>query len=151
MVLEVCMNYLVRFSERVKRMLIDHTFKDPFRECGGFLYGNLDISSDVTICDVNDIYYEDKLGTDHDFKFYYAYIIRALAKENRDGFENLIGTYHSHGQHPAFLSSVDHDELQKAFGSDKITVVYSPKYSQMIGEFLDKDGISHRVKILTKQ
>lgn len=144
------MLYYIRFSDKIKRMMIEHTFKDPLHECGGFLYGDLTIEDNKTFCDVDAIYYENIIGTTSDFDFGFKYIIRALLKDGKEEYGKLIGTYHSHGQHLPYLSETDHNDLQKFFGANKVTVVYSPKYSKIVGEFLDENGISHKAKILTK-
>ena len=55
------------------------------------------------------------------------------------------------GIYPAVFSDIDRNNLQKYFGENKITIVYSPKYSHLVGEFLDEDGKSYKAKILTKK
>lgn len=143
--------YYIRFSDKVKRMMIKHTFNNPTIECGGFLYGNIVSEDDDLYCDVDAIYYEkDKIGDDCNFTFSFLYISRAYRMERNFDSLNLIGTYHSHGNYPALLSDVDRESLQKYFGKNKVTVVYSPKYSQIVGEYMDNDGCSHKMKILTK-
>ncbi len=142
--------YYLRFTEEVKKKLIKHTFINPNLECGGFLYGKLKRHGLDVICDVDDIYYENLTGDEANFRFRGFYVCHALEYQilvNKD----LLGTYHSHGQYPAVLSDVDHDELQQRFGKNGITVVYSPKYSQLVSEFLDRDGVSHRMKILSPE
>lgn len=145
------MLYYIRFSDKIKKMLIKHTFENPTKECGGFLYGSLSEEGDKLFCDVDAIYYERFCGTDCKFVFGLNYVNRAKRYGLENGFNSIIGTYHSHGQYPAIFSDVDRNELQKYFGANKITVIYSPKYSQIVGDFLDRDGISHKAKILTKK
>lgn len=62
-----------------------------------------------------------------------------------------MGIYHSHRQYPAIFSEIDRNQLQKYFGSNKITMIYSPRYSQLIDEFMDENNMSHKAKILTKK
>lgn len=145
------MLYYIRFSDKIKRMMIDHTFKDPTKECGGFLFGNLTRTLDSVFCDIDAIYYEDRYGSDAKFTFGYTYIRNAKkAGRNFDSMQ-LMGTYHSHGQYPAVFSDVDRNELQKYFGANRVTLIYSPKYSHLVGEFLDTDGKSYKAKIITKK
>lgn len=146
----ILMLYYIRFSNIIKETMIKHTFEDSTKECGGFLYGKLSESGNKLLCDVDAIYYEPLRGNDCKFVFGLSYINRARDYGLKEGFDPIIGTYHSHGQYPAVFSDDDRNALQKYFGINKITVIYSPKYSQIVGDFLDKDGISHKAKILTK-
>lgn len=145
------MNYCIRFSENVYNMLVNHTLKDSNRECGGFLYGSLYKDCDNLYYNVDDIYYEEIYGNENEFRFGFKYICNGLRKEKELSSLILIGTYHSHGNYSAELSSVDRDELQKFFGENKITIVYSPKYKKMIGEVLESDGKSYKASVLVKK
>lgn len=140
----------VRFVNDVKLAMINHMRMVPTRECGGFLYGRIVKEKNDIICEVDAIYYEDKLGTDSTFKFNLSYIANAKTVLRHLKSQVLLGTYHSHGIYPAELSDVDRQELQQFFGKNKITLVYSPKYSKIVCEYLDENGISHRVKVGTK-
>lgn len=145
------MKYYIRFSDKIKRIMIKHTFDDPSRECGGFLFGSIerDLENECVYCDVDGIYYEKRFGNDHEFNFGFTYIRNAYkAQQTLD--KELIGTYHSHGRYPAVFSDIDRNNLQKFFGENKITIVYSPKYSHLVGEYMDEDGKSYKAKILTK-
>lgn len=144
------MKYYIRFSDKIKRMMIKHTFDDPSKECGGFLFGSVSKEEDNVFCDVDAIYYEKRFGNDHEFTFGFSYIRNAYKAEKIVGHK-LIGTYHSHGNYPAVFSDIDRNNLQKYFGENKITIVYSPKYSHLVGEFMDEDGKSYKAKILTKK
>ena len=144
--------YYIRFSEKIKKMLIEHTFMNPTKECGGFLYGNVIKDNNNYFCDVDAIFFDkNKVGTDNGFVFSFSYVTSALAMTKRFDSMELVGTYHSHGNYPAIFSDVDRESLQKYFGENKITVIYSPKYSQLVGEFMDNDGVTHKTKILTKK
>jgi len=145
------MEYFVQFSERVKTLLINHTLEVPDKECGGFLYGNFIIAKHKLICDVQDIYYEKKYGTNNSFRFDFRYICNAIKREEELYPLKLLGSYHSHGENRAILSKVDRDELQKFFGVDKVTVVYSTKYNEMVCEYLDLNGESYKAKVLVKK
>lgn len=143
------MQYYVSFLNDVKREMISHTLENPKLECGGFLLGHLNINNEKTICEVENLYYERRCGTDCEFRFGLIYLIRALKEAETQKLE-ILGTYHSHGQYPATLSYIDHHNLQYYLGLNKVTMVYSPGYSQLIGEFLDDSGMSNKVKILTR-
>ena len=146
------MKYYIRFSDKIKKMMIKHTFNDPNIEGGGFWYGKVekDLEAECVYCDVDGIYYEKRFGNDHEFTFGFTYIRNAYKAQKMVGYD-LIGTYHSHGIYPAVFSDIDRNNLQKYFGENKITIVYSPKYSHLVGEFLDEDGKSYKAKILTKK
>lgn len=145
------MYYCIRFSDKVRKALIDHTMKDPSRECGGFVYGKTWRTENGVVCDIDAIYYEDKKGTASKFVFDPIYIRNGLkAAWKLDGV-NFMGTYHSHGQYPAKFSKEDREGLQKYFGTGRVTLIYSPKYKHLIGEFMDIDGKSYKAKLLTKK
>lgn len=143
------MIYII-FDNTVKLKMINHMLYNPNKECGGFLYGNLCRFENDTLCNVNDIYYEKILGGDHDFNFRLSYIVNAKNMLKNLKSELLLGTYHSHGQYQAIFSDVDRNELQRYFGPNKITLIYSPRYSHLIGEFMDENGVSHKAKIITR-
>lgn len=142
--------YYIRFSKKIKEMLINHTLMNPDKECGGFLYGNISVIDNNLFCDVDGIYFEDKVGTEDKFVFGFSYICRGLKKMDELNMD-IVGSYHSHGNYPAILSDDDRKNLQKFFGSGKITVVYSPKYKEIVGEYMDYDSVCHKTKILTKE
>lgn len=145
------MLYYIRFSDKIKRLMIKHTFEDPTKECGGFLYGNLIRKDDCVICDIDAIYYEKRYGSDSEFKFGFSYICNAYKMEKEFDSMQLLGTYHSHGNYPSVFSDIDRIDLQKFFGKNKVTLIYSPRYSHLVGEFMDEDGKSYKAKILTKK
>lgn len=130
--------------------MIYHALENPTRECGGFLYGNCLWGTHDIFCDINGIYYEKKYGSKCEFCFDPLYILHALEVSKQLSSQLLMGTYHSHGQYPAIFSEVDRNQLQKHFGPNKITMIYSPKYSQLVGEFMDEKLCSHKARILTK-
>ncbi|HHW69144.1 MAG TPA: hypothetical protein GX747_02230 [Tenericutes bacterium] len=140
----------IRFVNEVKLALIKHAQINPTRECGGFLYGKIVREKNNIICDIDAIYYENKLGSDCEFNFNLSYIENAKKVLKQLKSECLMGTYHSHGLYDATFSDVDRNKLQKFFGENKITMIYSPTYSQLVGEFLDENGISHKARIVTK-
>ena len=142
--------YYIRFSENIRKMMIEHTFIDPTKECGGFLYGTVLEEKDDVYCDVDGIYYEDRIGTDSKFVFGLSYIWRALKNVTTINMD-ILGSYHSHGNYPAIFSEEDRENLQKFFSCNKITVVYSPKYDQIVGEYMDNDFVCHETKILIKK
>lgn len=59
----------IRFVNEVKLSMIRHMLEDPYRECGGFLYGNVKKTANDILCDVNTLYYEHKYGSDCEFNF----------------------------------------------------------------------------------
>jgi proteasome lid subunit RPN8/RPN11 len=140
----------IRFNENIKKVMLEHTFARPDRECGGFLYGRITKTRKDTFCDVDAIYYEKIYGSDSEFIFGCTYIYNGMEFSKNFDQMNFIGTYHSHGLYPAIFSEIDREKLQKHFGPDKLTIIYSPKYSQLVGEYLDTDGVSKRAKIITK-
>lgn len=142
--------YYIRFSKSIKDILVKHTLINPTKECGGFLYGSILKDKDDVFCDVDGIYYEDKIGTDNKFVFGFSYICRALKRMN-DLNMDIIGSYHSHGIYPAILSDEDRSNLQRFFSTNKITIVYSPRYEEMVGEYMDDKCVCHNAKILTKK
>lgn len=142
--------FYIRIDDKVKQAMIYHTLENPTRECGGFLYGNYYQDINDIFCDINGIYYEKIFGSECEFRFGISYIVNALKAEKQLEPQMLMGTYHSHGQYPAIFSEVDRNQLQKYFGPNKITMIYSPRYSQLVGEFLDEDYVSHKAKILTR-
>lgn len=139
----------IRFNENIKKIMLEHTFARPDRECGGFLYGRINKIKEDIFCDIDAIYYEHLYATNSEFVFRCSYINNGIEFSKLLN-QNLIGTYHSHGIYPAVFSDIDREKLQKYFGPGKLTVVYSPKYSQLVGEYLDHDGISKKAKIITK-
>lgn len=141
----------IRMDNRIKKAMIYHTLEDSNRECGGFLYGNYYQNADDIFCDIDGIYYEKIFGNENEFHFNFSYIVNALNVQKQLEPQLLMGTYHSHGQYPAVFSEIDRNQLQKYFGPNKITMIYSPRYSQLIGEFMDENNISHKAKILTKK
>lgn len=140
----------IKFDEKVKLAMIKHTLENPNKECGGFLYGNLQNENNQIVCNVNGLYYEKIFGNDSEFNFSFSYIQNAKNMLKHLKSQILLGTYHSHGQYPAIFSDIDRNQLQRYFGANKITVIYSPKYSHLVGEFMDDNGKSHKCKILTK-
>lgn len=141
----------IRIDNKVKKAMISHALEDPNRECGGFLYGNYHRNNNDIFCDINGLYYEKIFGSENEFHFNFSYIVNAQAVLKQLESQSLMGTYHSHGQYPALFSETDRKQLQRYFGSNKITMIYSPGYSQLIGEFMDEDMVSHRTKILTRK
>lgn len=138
----------VSFPKKLKLEIIKHCLEIPCKECDGFIYGNIIKENENIFCDVNGIYYERRYGSDCEFNFGLSYICNA--KNQIKQFGSLIGTYHSHGVYPAIFSEVDRKKLQQYFGPNKITMIYSPTYSNFIGEFLNESGESKKVKIFTK-
>ncbi len=145
------MYYYIRFSEQVKKALIDHTMKDPTKECGGFLYGKTWRTENGVMCDIDAIYYEDRKGTHNRFCFDQIYMRNAYKAGWKMEDSSFLGTYHSHAQLPAKLSDIDRDSLIKYFGMGRIMLVYSPKYNRMVAEYVDVDKKTHKVKIITKK
>ena len=145
------MYYYIRFSEQVKKALIDHTMKDPTKECGGFLYGKTWRTENGVMCDIDAIYYEDRKGTHNRFCFDQIYMRNAYKAGWKMEDSSFLGTYHSHAQLPAKLSDIDRDSLIKYFGMGRIMLVYSPKYNRMVAEYVDVDKRTHKVKIITKK
>jgi proteasome lid subunit RPN8/RPN11 len=143
--------YYIRFSEQVKKALIDHTMKDPTKECGGFLYGKTWRTENGVMCDIDAIYYEDRKGTHNRFCFDQIYMRNAYKAGWKMEDSSFLGTYHSHAQLPAKLSDIDRDSLIKYFGMGRIMLVYSPKYNRMVAEYVDVDKKTHKVKIITKK
>lgn len=141
----------IRMDNKIKGIMIYHALKDPTRECGGFLYGNCFQDDNDIFCDIKGIYYEKLFGSKCEFCFGLSYIVNALKIANQFESQLLMGTYHSHGQYPAIFSDIDRNQLQKYFGPNKITMIYSPKYSQLVGEFMDENYVSHKARILTKK
>lgn len=140
----------IRFVNQVKIAMIKHALEVPDKECGGFLYGNILQKNNDIICDIEGIYYERKFGSDCEFNFGLSYINNAKNVLKQLKSQLLLGTYHSHGIYPAVFSEIDRNELQKYFGPNKVTMIYSPAYSTIIGEFMDDHGKSHRAKIITR-
>lgn len=145
------MYYCIRFSPLIRDVLIDHAMKDPSKECGGFVYGKTWRTENGVMCDIDAIYYEDYKGTHNKFVFTPSYIKRGSTKVWKSDDISFIGTYHSHGNYPATFSPEDRECLQKYFGVGKVTLIYSPKYKNLIGEFMDIDGKSHKAKLLSKK
>ncbi len=145
------MYYFIRFSDKVRQALIDHTMKDPTKECGGFLFGKTWRTENGVMCDIDAIYYEDKKGSSNRFCFDQIYMRNAYkAGWDLDGL-SFLGTYHSHAQLPAKLSDIDRDSLMKYFGVGRLMLVYSPKYKQMVGEYMDIDNKCHKVKTISRK
>ena len=140
----------IRFLKSEKLKLIKHTFVDPTKECGGFLFGRIKHNSNDIVCDIDFIYYELLFGTAGEFNFNISYIARARSFVSNDYSTNLIGTYHSHGNYPASFSEIDRNKLQKYFGANKITMIYSPKTGKLIADFMDENYCSHKARIITK-
>ena len=138
----------IRFAEEIKNAMIKHTLKECDKEVGGFLYGNIHRENDDIFFDVDALYYEDQVGSDNEFNFRLSYIYNAKKTLKNLKSQLLLGTYHSHGKYPAIFSNVDREQLQKYFGSNKITIIYSPGYGQLIGEYMDENGTSHKAKIM---
>lgn len=145
------MYYFIRFSDKVRKALIDHTMMDPTKECGGFVYGKTWRTKNGVMCDIDAIYYEDKKGTDNRFVFDPVYIRNGIKIAWELEGMSFMGTYHSHGQYPAKFSKIDREDLQQYFGRGRVTLIYSPKHKHLIGEFMDIDGKSHKAKLLTKK
>ena len=135
----------------MKKALIDHTMKDPTKECGGFLYGKTWRTENGVMCDIDAIYYEDRKGTHNRFCFDQIYMRNAYKAGWKMEDSSFLGTYHSHAQLPAKLSDIDRDSLIKYFGMGRIMLVYSPKYNRMVAEYVDVDKKTHKVKIITKK
>ena len=145
------MYYYIRFSDQVKKALIEHTMKDPTKECGGFLYGKTWRTENGVMCDVDAIYYEDKKGTHNRFFFDQIYMRNGFKAGWKMEGSSFLGTYHSHAQFPAKLSDTDRDSLMKYFGVGRFMLVYSPKYDRMVAEYVDVDRKIHKAKIKTKK
>ena len=45
---------------------------------------------------------------------------------------------------------VDRNQLQPYFGANMITMIYSPAYSKLVGEYLDLNDESKKTKIITR-
>ena len=107
--------------------MIEHIFIDPYHECGGFLIGNRVDLDGGFLFSVRNIYYEPRVGTHSSFELDIDYTSSAQEaeerwQENMRCDDYLIGTYHSHGIHDAFHSSVD-DIYAKKFN---LMIICSP-------------------------
>lgn len=140
----------IKFYKEIKLEMIKHCMEVPSKECGGFLYGNIIKKNEDIFCEVDAIYYERRYGSDCDFNFALSYIYNAKKQLENLKSQYLIGTYHSHGLYPAIFSEVDRNQLQPYFGTNKITMIYSPAYSKLVGEYLDLNDESKKTKIITR-
>ncbi|MDD2203091.1 MAG: Mov34/MPN/PAD-1 family protein [Bacilli bacterium] len=146
------MKAVIKLHETVFEAIINHTFINSELECGGYLYGCTKKTQDGIEVIVTDVYYEKLFGTDSSFTFGLSYFLRAknYLYEQRNLGRNimLIGCYHSHGIYPAVFSEEDRN-LQKSWTGNQATIIYSPKYNEMVGDVITNYGEVIEARITT--
>ena len=146
------MRAVIKLHEIVSDAIVNHTLINSELECGGYLYGCTKRTQDGIEVIVTDAYYEKIFGTESHFVFGISYFSRAknyLYEQCNLGRNiRLIGCYHSHGIYPALFSQEDR-YLQKSWVGNQTTIIYSPKYNEMVGDVITRDGEAIEARITT--
>ena len=135
-----------------KDKMLDHINRNPKLECGGILIGNVsqDPFTKKWMGKIDDVYFDDSLGTPSNYVFKSSMIMDALqyCSENyKIGWtytKHIIGNYHSHGTFDAFFSSVD-EQMMRQYKSNEFYIVYSPSHKKFVVKFMDLNFKSHNV------
>ena len=88
-------------------------------------------------------------GKDCTFIFPLLYEARANAFAKQKNIE-IIGCYHSHAQYPSIFSDVDNNILKPYWASDKLCMIFSPKYFTLNCETVFKDKTTEKVDVFIK-
>jgi proteasome lid subunit RPN8/RPN11 len=143
---------VIKLHEAIENEIVKHTLINSELECGGYLYGCTKKTQDGIEVIVTDVYYEKLFGTDSHFVFGISYFSHAknYLYEQRNLGRNimLIGCYHSHGIYPAIFSEEDRI-LQKSWTGNQITIIYSPKYNELVGDVITNLGEVIEARITT--
>ncbi len=105
-----------------EKAIHNHIMKDPRRECGGFLIGQLFETENGLIGEVSKIIPIQRYGSMGDFVFSADDMLDAVVKARHDN-DTIIGTYHSHGSFDAFISNTDKKFLMSRRGKEFMLVV----------------------------
>jgi len=138
------MNAVIKIKKDVLDTIVYHANLNNTLECGGYLYGYSKKTVDGIEIIVVDVYAEKILGQHNSFNFDPNYERRAIyyLNENWWGLNKkiaLIGNYHSHGKYKALFSKEDR-KAQEMWMNNRIALLYSPKYNEIIGDIIRKDG-----------
>lgn len=141
---------IVIMNLNVSNAIINHSFMDEFHECGGYLLGQVVEKDSLKYFYVTQIYYEKNItGKENEFNFSILYEARAMNYAKSKNIE-VIGCYHSHGQYPSSFSETDKNILQKHWASDKLCMIFSPKYFTLNCETVFKDYQTQKPQVLIK-
>lgn len=141
---------IVILNLNVAEAIINHAYIDEFSECGGYLLGMMKNLQGVFHFYIEQIYYEKNLiGTDNEFVFPLFYEARARAFADKIGHE-ILGSYHSHGQYPSTFSDVDKNVLEPHWASNKLCLVFSPKYFTFNCDTVFKNGETEKTLIIVR-
>lgn len=141
---------IVIINLNVAEAIINHAYIDEFSECGGYLLGKMKNIQGVLHFYIEQIYYEKNLvGSENEFVFPLLYESRAKAFADKNGYE-ILGTYHSHGQYTSAFSDVDKNVLEPHWASDKICLIFSPKYFTFNCDTVFKNKETEKTLIIVK-
>ncbi len=141
---------IVIMNLNVSDAIINHAFMDEFHECGGYLLGSMIEKDGLKYFYVTQMYYEkDLVGSENEFMFPLFYESRALNFAKSKNLE-VIGCYHSHGQYTSAFSETDRNVLEKHWASNKICMIFSPKYFTLNCETVFKDYQTQKPQVLIK-
>ena len=117
-------------------------YRNPGRECGGFLIGNIarDPVTGACLVQVRELYEEkERTGTSSSFTFTPDYVMNAVRYVKKNCPESrIIGNIHSHGRFEAFWSGVDRQMMRQA-REDSLYLVVSPRYGTWEALFKDQE------------
>ena len=144
------MKSVVIMNYNVSQAIINHAFIDEYHECGGYLLGHIKKINGILHFYIENIYYETAIkGKDCTFIFPLLYEARANAFAKQKNIE-IIGCYHSHAQYPSIFSDVDNNILKPYWASDKLCMIFSPKYFTLNCETVFKDKTTEKVDVFIK-
>ncbi|MDY5002151.1 MAG: ThiF family adenylyltransferase [Eubacteriales bacterium] len=119
--------------------------RDPYRECGGLLIGNISMDpiTEVHTIHVSDLYYEERFGSGSTFEFTTDYKMNAFKYVLKNcPNEHIIGNVHSHAQFQAFWSATDREMMMQT-RDNSIYIVVSPSHGNWEAVFKDFDFNFH--------
>lgn len=144
------MKSVVIMNLNVSEAIIKHSYMDEFNECGGYLLGHVKEIQGVLHFYVEQMYCETNIkGTNNEFKFPLFYESRAITFAKQKNME-VIGCYHSHAQYPSIFSDVDKNVLEPHWASNKLCMIFSPKYFTINCDTVFKDKSTEKTDVFIK-
>ncbi len=145
---------ILMLSAEAAKKIVDLVEGDPNHECGAFLIGNLckDKITGVCISFVEDIYTDGKYGSGSDYEFTVETQIKCIryVERNHNGLMHVVGTIHSHANHPAFYSATDYRMMNSM--RDEVHMVISPKNDEFVLTYKnDENTYNYSIELQTDE
>ena len=146
---------ILTLSAEAAKKIADLVEGDPNHECGAFLIGNLckDKITGVCISFVSDVYTDGKYGSGSDYEFTVDTQYKGMkyVEKNYNGEMHIIGTVHSHANHPAFYSATDYRMMNSGMW-DQVHMVISPRYGEYVLTYKNREGMyNYSIALQTDQ